>query len=637
MPFKDETALMNNTHSESVIIIYLILGSLINFTTLASLFSKSGILHLQAIFCHQAQQRSASLFYLGIKKSRHRFVLSSMAEKGAEVNPSIRSLQSDTGELEGQPGSGASFQGASPPPSYLELPGYSTNIFKSPPSEGYICGICAQVVRWPVQTDCACGLFCHGCLHRYIGDETGSLECPRCHDMFPTTETQRDKIAHKKLLKLDIICPHGCGTDMLLRDLDKHEEECSFVIIECIHKHQGCKELIKRIDLVKHLETQCDFRKESCQHCGQQFIATELEKHEKVCAFTESVTKVLMAKGGDGEGAGAASEQVVTQELMKTVAINLEAKIAEVRRIMTEIDNQGKVLKKLYEDSRATINKNTDNLSDVDKSVKQLQKMVLTKLSKLPDIERSVGTSLSRTEFESHKESVQGIREELDSQKTRISELEDQSSSGTIGGSGEGISKHLKDQIANNTEKVNYFDDQINMYSMRLAEHELRFQFQETASYDGTLIWKIKEFARRKRDADNGKTLSLYSQPFYTSRFGYKMCARIYLNGDGIGKGTHVSLFFVVMKGDYDALLPWPFSQKVTLMLLDQETGRRHLSDSFRPDPTSTSFQRPSTNMNIASGCPLFVSQSVLKDPAYVKEDTIFIKVVVDTTDLYGP
>ena len=72
-------------------------------------------------------------------------------------------------------------------------------------------------------------------------------------------------------------------------------------------------------------------------------------------------------------------------------------------------------------------------------------------------------------------------------------------------------------------------------------------------------------------------------------------------------------------------------------MLLDQETGRRHLSDSFRPDPTSTSFQRPSTNMNIASGCPLFVSQSVLKDPAYVKEDTIFIKVVVDTTDLFGP
>ena len=41
------------------------------------------------------------------------------------------------------------------------------------------------------------------------------------------------------------------------------------------------------------------------------------------------------------------------------------------------------------------------------------------------------------------------------------------------------------------------------------------------------------------------------------------MCTRLYLNGDGMGKGTHVSLFFVVMRGAYDALLKWPFRQKV--------------------------------------------------------------------------
>lgn len=41
------------------------------------------------------------------------------------------------------------------------------------------------------------------------------------------------------------------------------------------------------------------------------------------------------------------------------------------------------------------------------------------------------------------------------------------------------------------------------------------------------------------------------------------MCLRIYLNGDGTGRGTHLSLFFVVMKGPHDALLRWPFNQKV--------------------------------------------------------------------------
>ena len=117
--------------------------------------------------------------------------------------------------------------------------------------------------------------------------------------------------------------------------------------------------------------------------------------------------------------------------------------------------------------------------------------------------------------------------------------------------------------IVSNARMVS-IENQLGMHAVRLAEQDLRFQVLETANFEGVLVWKIKNFARRKLDADSGKTLSLYSQPFYTSRYGYKMCARIYLNGDGMGKGTHVSLFFVVMRGDYDALLPWPFRQKVT-------------------------------------------------------------------------
>ena len=113
------------------------------------------------------------------------------------------------------------------------------------------------------------------------------------------------------------------------------------------------------------------------------------------------------------------------------------------------------------------------------------------------------------------------------------------------------------------------------------------------------------------------------------------MCARVYLNGDGMGKGTHLSLFFVIMKGDYDALLVWPFKQKVTLSLLDHNK-KQDIVDAFRPDPTSSSFRRPTSDMNIASGCPLFMPLSLLEDPtrAYVKDDVVFIKIAVDTAEL---
>ena len=62
-------------------------------------------------------------------------------------------------------------------------------------------------------------------------------------------------------------------------------------------------------------------------------------------------------------------------------------------------------------------------------------------------------------------------------------------------------------------------------------------------------------------------------------------------------------------------------------MLMDQGPARKHLGDAFKPDPNSSSFRRPTAEMNIASGCPLFVSQSVLETGSYIKDDTIFIKV----------
>ena len=48
------------------------------------------------------------------------------------------------------------------------------------------------------------------------------------------------------------------------------------------------------------------------------------------------------------------------------------------------------------------------------------------------------------------------------------------------------------------------------------------------------------------------------------------MCIRAYLNGDGSGYKTHLSLFFVLMKGEYDALLRWPFDYKVSMILVGE-------------------------------------------------------------------
>ena len=165
------------------------------------------------------------------------------------------------------------------------------------------------------------------------------------------------------------------------------------------------------------------------------------------------------------------------------------------------------------------------------------------------------------------------------------------------------------------------------------GEMALMVQTLQATSYTGTFIWKVPEVQRRRNEARIGKTISLYSAPFYTGRHGYKLCLRLYMDGDGSGKGTHLSFFLTIMRGEYDALLNWPFKQAVTLMLLDQDK-QKDIVQSFRPEPTSSSFQRPRNEMNVASGCPLFAPLSVLNSSSYVKDDTLFMKCKVDCTGL---
>ena len=184
--------------------------------------------------------------------------------------------------------------------------------------------------------------------------------------------------------------------------------------------------------------------------------------------------------------------------------------------------------------------------------------------------------------------------------------------------------------------ETNKHDAHINIHKAQLNKNEERFKLLESACYNGKLIWKVTDYKLKKKEALDGHTVSIFSQPFYTSRCGYRLCARAYLNGDGSGKGTHLSLYFVVMRGEFDSLLQWPFRQRVTLMLLDQSGKKNHIMETFKADPNSSSFKRPDGEMNIASGCPRFVAHSTLENAknTYIKDDTLFLKVAVDLSDL---
>ncbi|CAF1106165.1 unnamed protein product [Rotaria sordida] len=172
---------------------------------------------------------------------------------------------------------------------------------------------------------------------------------------------------------------------------------------------------------------------------------------------------------------------------------------------------------------------------------------------------------------------------------------------------------------------------------VKLSIEESNAFLEGYVSYDGTLIWKITNFQEKMIDAQSERQTSIYSPPFYSSPSGYKMRARLYLNGDGNARRTHMSLFFVLMRSLNDPILKFPFNYKVTFCLYDQTSQQRHVIDSFRPDIKSNSFQRPRSDMNIASGIPKFFPLKVIQQEGnpYVRDDAMFIKIMVDFGDIH--
>ncbi len=155
---------------------------------------------------------------------------------------------------------------------------------------------------------------------------------------------------------------------------------------------------------------------------------------------------------------------------------------------------------------------------------------------------------------------------------------------------------------------------------------------KSNTSYNGVLIWKIKNLKQRLAEAEQG--LELVSAPFYTSQYGYKVQASLFLNGNGGGEGSHLSIYIKLLPGEHDNILRWPFRHTVSFTLLDQADQRKdacNIVESFIPDPNWKNFQRPSAQPDaLGFGFPKFVPHSMLETRHYVRDDCMFIKIRVD-------
>ncbi|XP_029806952.1 TNF receptor-associated factor 3 isoform X2 [Suricata suricatta] len=509
-----------------------------------------------------------------------------------------------------------------------EQGGYKERFVKAV-EDKYKCEKCRLVLCNPKQTECG-HRFCESCMAALLS--SSSPKCTACQEGIIKDKVFKDNCCRREILALQIYCRNeggGCTEQLTLGHLLVHlKTDCQFEELPCARA--DCKERVLRRDLRDHVEKACKYREATCGHCKSQVPMITLQKHEDTecpcvvvsCPHKCGVQTLLRSEGTNQQiKAHEASSAVQHVNLLKEWSNSLEKKVSLLQNESVEKNKSIQSLHNQICSFEIEIERQKEMLRNNESKILHLQRVIDSQAEKLKELDKEIRP------FRQNWEEADSMKSSVESLQNRVTELESVDKSAGQAARNTGL---LESQLSRH-------DQMLSVHDIRLADMDLRFQVLETASYNGVLIWKIRDYKRRKQEAVMGKTLSLYSQPFYTGYFGYKMCARVYLNGDGMGKGTHLSLFFVIMRGEYDALLPWPFKQKVTLMLMDQGPSRRHLGDAFKPDPSSSSFRKPTGEMNIASGCPVFVAQTVLENGTYIKDDTIFIKVIVDTSDLPDP
>ena len=156
----------------------------------------------------------------------------------------------------------------------------------------------------------------------------------------------------------------------------------------------------------------------------------------------------------------------------------------------------------------------------------------------------------------------------------------------------------------------------------------------ESLSEPGILPTKMTmtNFEQHKIDSDQW-----YSPPFYTHPQGYKMCLRVDANGYSRGKGTHVSVFARLMRGEFDDHLKWPFQGHVTVAMLNQLEDNHHNTYSIRfTNTTDDEIVGKVTDREKVPdgwGRPTFMAHSDLnykpaKNCQYLKYDCLRFQIV---------
>lgn len=137
------------------------------------------------------------------------------------------------------------------------------------------------------------------------------------------------------------------------------------------------------------------------------------------------------------------------------------------------------------------------------------------------------------------------------------------------------LEQHLRTCVPRHVGKmcleIEAFKEEVKELKAAVASQKEMMERMEANVYPsaGQFTWRIDNIREKIELAQGGDQSAgvMYSPSFYSVEAGYKLSLCIYPAGDN--NQGYLSLYFVVMKGQFDEILQWPFQKRVYLSLLN--------------------------------------------------------------------
>ncbi|XP_068701662.1 TNF receptor-associated factor 4-like [Montipora foliosa] len=447
-----------------------------------------------------------------------------------------------------------------------------------------------------VEGSCALG----GYDEEFVDDIEDDWLCPICH--LPLKVPVQTGVCGHRFCKLclerhftrqeadgqELTCP--LDQNVLTRDkdmfLDKAtERKVRSFVIKCPRGCQWTGELRSKED---H-ESECRRLPVNCPNgCGELVPREEILLHTEDDCSLASIPCPYAEMG--------CNEKVPQPEI--EFHLNFETR-THLDLVCTKLKNTEEELRNTKDHLDLTCAK-LENTEEELKNTKEGLDLACTKLENTEEELKNTkeGLDLAYTKLENTERELRNTKDHLDLACTKLKNTEEEL-------------RNTKEQFKETTKK-----------------HEERINALENKPFIYT--WKIDAFQEVLKRAKAGDVVKIHSDPFYSSECGYKARLRLYPNGSYRWENTHLSIYLVLLKGDFDSLLKWPFAQQVTFTLIDQQKNlneRENITKTDRETEQQRDWNsRPLKESNVGRGFSDFVPHDVLIKRCYILDDTIFIQ-----------